>query len=51
MFFFFSMAEDKQFKKTEITENNNRDSVNSNTKQLNIYSKSLFLICEDFMLM
>lgn len=46
----FSMAEDKQFKKTEITENNNRDSVNSNTKQ-NIYSKSLFLICEDSMLM
>lgn len=44
------MAEDKQFKKTEITENNNRDSVNSNTEQLNIYSKSL-LICEDFMLM
>lgn len=38
----FSMAEDKQFKKTEITENNNRDSVNSNTEQLNIYSKSLF---------
>lgn len=41
MFFFFSMAEDKQFKKTEIAENNNRDSVNSNTEQLNIYSKSL----------
>lgn len=46
----FLMAEDEQFKKTELTENNNRDSVNSNTEQLNIYSQSL-LICEDFMLM
>lgn len=34
----FLMAEDKQFKKTEITENNNKDSVNSNTEKLNIYS-------------
>lgn len=44
------MAEDKQFKKNEITENNNRDSVNSNTEPFNIHSISL-LICEDFMLM